>query len=98
MPEVGGGGDDEPMKKARRIWNEVLQQFKRGYKIKLRSNLSPAQLKVLNDLKVDDLIIICPADNVKAVVVEVRGTYLSKLRNQIHEGNYELTKNMKGQF
>ena len=72
MPEVGGGGDDESMKKTRRIWNEVFQRLKRGYKMLLRSNLSPAQQKVLNDLKADDSIIICPADKGKAVLVEDR--------------------------
>ena len=43
MPEVGGGSDDESMKKTRRIWNEVFQRLKRGYKMLLRSNLSLAQ-------------------------------------------------------
>ena len=61
--------------------------------MKLSSNLSPAQRKVLNELKADDSIIICPADKGKAVVVEDRETYLSKtLQDQIHEGNYEITK------
>ena len=85
-------GDDESVEKARRIRNEVFQQLKKGYKMKLRSNLSPAQRKVLNELKADDSIIICPADKGKAVVVEDRETYLSKMQDQIHEANYELTK------
>ena len=38
----------------------------------VRSNLSPAQQEVLNDLKADDSIIICPADKGKAVLVEDR--------------------------
>ena len=85
-------GDDESVEKARRIRNEVFQQLKKGYKMKLRRNLSPAQRKVLNELKADDSIIICPADKGKVVVVEDRETYLSKMQDQIHEGNYEITK------
>ena len=60
--------------------------------MKLRSNLSPAQRKVLNKLMADDSIIICPADKGKVVVVEDRETYLSKMQDLIHEGNYEITK------
>ena len=53
--------------------------------------MTPAQRKILNDLKNDDTIIICPADKGKAVVVEDRETYMSKTHDQIHEGNYVLT-------
>ena len=74
MPEVGGGSDDESMKKTRRIWNEVFQRLKRGYKMLLRSNSSPAQQKVLNDLKVDDSMIICPADKGNRVGKNREGT------------------------
>ena len=66
--------------------------MKRGYKLRLRSNLTPAQRKVLNELKADDSIIIYPADKGKAVVIEDRETYLSKMQDQIHEGNYEISK------
>jgi len=66
--------------------------LKRGYKLRLRSNLTPAQRKVLNELKADDSIIICPADKGKVVVIEDRETYLSKMQDQIHEGNYEISK------
>ena len=85
-------GDDESMEKARKIRNEVFLHLKRGYKLRLRSNLTPAQRKVLNELKADDSIIICPADKGKAVVIEDRETYLSKMQDQIHEGNYEISK------
>ena len=58
----------------------------------IKSNLTAAQRKVLQELKQDDTIIICPADKGKAVVVEDRETYLAKTVDQIHEGNYEITK------
>ena len=41
--------------------------------MKLRSNLSPAQRKVVNDLKADDSIIICTADKGNVVVVKSGG-------------------------
>ena len=84
-------GDTESVEKARAIRNVVFDQLKRGYKMTLRSNLTQAQRKVLQELKQDDSIIICPADKGKAVVVEDRDTYLAKTEDQIHEGQYERT-------
>ena len=55
-----------------------------------RNNLSAHQRKVLQELKQDESIIICPADKGKAVVVEDRETYMAKTIDQIHEGNYDL--------
>ena len=43
-------------------------------------------------MKADDTIIICPADKGKAVVVEDRDAYLAKTQDQLHEGNYEVSK------
>ena len=85
-------GEDESMEKARAIRNEVSIHLKKGYKLTLKSNLTPTQRKILKELKEDDSIIICPADKGKAVVVEDRETYLAKMQDQIHGENYELTK------
>ena len=84
-------GDAESVEKARFVRNEVFLHLKRSYKLTIKSNLTPAQRKILNDLKNDDTIIICPADKGKAVVVEDRETYMSKTHDQIHEGDYVLT-------
>ena len=43
----------------------------------LKSNLTQAQRKILQELKEDESIIICPADKGKAVVIEDRDTYLA---------------------
>ena len=59
--------------------------------MRIRSNLMPAQRKVLRELKDDDTIIICPADKGKAVVVEDRDVYMAKTQHQIHEGDYVLS-------
>ena len=53
-------GDADSMEKARYVRNEVFIHLKRSYKMKIRSNLTPAQRKVLRELKDDDTIIICP--------------------------------------
>ena len=84
-------GDTKSVEKARALRNVVFDQLKRGYKMTLRSNLTQAQRKVLQELKQDDSIIICPAEKGKAVVVEDRDTYLAKTEDQIHEGQYERT-------
>ena len=86
------GDEEESVQKARAIRNEVFNHLKRSYKMTLKSNLTPAQRKVLRELMEDDSIIICPADKGKAVVVEDRETYLTKTRDQIAEGYYELAK------
>jgi len=86
------GDEEESVQKARAIRNEVFNHLKRSYKMTLKSNLTPAQRKVLRELMEDDSIIICPADKGKAVVVEDRETYLTKTRDQIAEGDYELAK------
>ena len=65
-------GDSESVEKARAIRSEVQVQLKRSHKMVLRSNLTERQRKILNDLKADDSIVICPADKGKAVVVEDR--------------------------
>jgi len=83
-------GDADSMEKARYVRNEVFIHLKRSYKMKIRSNLTPAQRKVLRELKDDDTIIICPAGKGKAVVVEDRDVYMAKTQDQIHEGDYVL--------
>ena len=83
-------GDGESVEKARMIRNEVFIHLKKGYKMVIRNNLSVHQRKILQELKEDESIIICPADKGKAVVVEDRETYMAKTVDQIHEGNYEL--------
>ena len=86
------GDDDESVEKARAIRNEVFGHLKRSYKLKIRSNLSPSQRKVLRELMDDDSIIICPADKGKAVVVEDKIAYLMKTKDQLADGEYELAK------
>ena len=90
-------GDAKSVKKARFVRNEVFLHLERSYKLTIESNLTPAQRRILNDIKNDDTIIICPADKGKAVasVVEERETYMSKTHNQIHEGNYVLINRSK---
>jgi hypothetical protein len=80
-------GDTESVEKARAIRNVVFSELKRGYKMTLRSNLTQAQRKVLQDLKQDESIIICPADKGKAVAIEDRDTYLAKQKTRYMKDN-----------
>ena len=84
-------GDAESIEKARYVRNEVFLHLKRSYKMKIKSNLTPDQRRVLKEFKEDDTIIICPADKGKAVVVEDREAYMAKTQDQIHEGDYVLS-------
>ena len=52
----------------------------------IRNNLSAHQRKILQELKEDEPIIICPADKGKVVAVEDRETYIAKTNDQIQEG------------
>ena len=55
-------GDAESVEKARFVRNEMFLHLKRSYKLTIKSNLTPAQRRILNELKNDDTIIICLAD------------------------------------
>ena len=83
------GDDDESVEKARAISTEVYGQLKRSNKLKIKSNLSPLQRKLLWELMDDHSIIISPADKEKAVVVEVKIVYLMKTKDQVADGDYE---------
>ena len=64
----------------------------------IRNTLSVHQRMVLQELKDNELIIICPADKGKAVVVEDRETYMAKTVDQIHKGSYELVNKGEQSF
>ena len=44
----------------------------------------------MKDITSDTSIVICPADKGKAIVIEDRDNYLSKMQDQHDEGDYEL--------
>ena len=47
---------------------------------------------MIQDIVSDPSIVICPADKGKAIVIEDRDTYLSKMQQQIKDGDYILEK------
>ena len=63
----------------------MFVQIKRNCEVKNSSNLTPAQRKVLNDLKADDNIIICPPYKGKVMFVEDRDVYMAKSQDEFHE-------------
>jgi len=83
-------GDDESIEKAQQIRNSVLNQIRKGVGMKIKSNLNAEEHKLIKEITEDQTIIICPADKGKAIVIEDRETYLSKMQDQIDEGDYEL--------
>jgi len=58
----------------------------------IKDNLTKNERVILQTLKKDTSIIICPADKGKAVVIEDRDAYLRKMQDQIDEGDYQLAK------
>ena len=68
--------------KARMVRNEVFIQRKKGYKLVTRKRLSDTQRKLLQELKQDDSIIICPEDKGRAIFIEDRKTYMAKTIDQ----------------
>ena len=87
---------DQPdaIEKAQAIRNLMLSHIRNGYlkKMTIKSNLSAEEKEILRELKNDESIIICSADKGKAVDVEDTETYMSKVQQQINEGDYELAK------
>ena len=58
--------------------------------MKIKDNLSSDDAKILKEIINDLTIIICPADKGKAIVIEDKQTYLTKMQEQIDEGDYKL--------
>ena len=58
--------------------------------MKIKDNLSADDEKILKEIISDPTIIICPADKGKAIVIEDKQTYLTKMQEQIDEGDYKL--------
>ena len=78
------------MEKAQQIRNTTLNYIRRGVGMKIKSNLTSEEQKLLKEITSDPSIVICPADKGKAIVIEDRDIYLSKMQNQLDEGDYEL--------
>ena len=70
MSKSGRGWDSESVEKSRLVCNLVFQCWKQSYKMTIKSNLTPVQRHIINELKKDGLIIICFLDKGKAVMVE----------------------------
>ena len=89
---------------ARRNWrprlngirNLVSGELRKGCDMKIKPNFSKEEREILREIGEDETIIICPADKGKAIVIEDRETYIHKMYQQIHEGDYvKATKSEK---
>ena len=76
--------------KKHNIRNTTLNCIKKGVRMKIKSNLTSEEQKLLKEITSDPSIVICPADKGKAIVIEDRDIYLSKMQDQLDEGDYEL--------
>ena len=83
---------DESIEKAQKIRNLVMDHIRKGLSMTIEDNLTKNERVILQTLKKDTSIIICPADKGKAVVIEDRDAYLRKMQDQIDEGDYQLAK------
>ena len=89
-----GCEDDESMEKAQKIRNIVIHHMKKGLGMKIKENLglSSDDKKLIQEIISDPSIVICPADKGKAIVIEDRDAYLSKMQQQINDGDYIFEK------
>ena len=85
-----GFGDDESLEKAQKIRNVLIDHIKKGVGMKIKDNLSAAERKIVKEIISDPSIVICPADKGKAIVIEDRDSYLSKMQQQLDEGDYKI--------
>jgi len=83
---------NESMEKAQKIRNIVIHHMKKGLGMKIKENLSSDDKKLIQKIISDPSIVICPVDKGKAIVIEDRDTYLSKMQQQIDDGDYILEK------
>ena len=66
--------------------------------MKIKDNLSGDDTRILKEIISDPSIIICPADKGRAIVIEDRQTYLTKMQQQIDEGDYKLEKGRRKHY
>jgi hypothetical protein len=75
-----GFGDDESLEKAQKIRNVLINHIKKGVGMKIKDNLNAAERKLVKEIISDQSIVICPADKGRAIVIEDRDCYLSKMQ------------------
>ena len=81
-------GDPESVARAQGIRNMVTGELRKGFDMKIKSNLSREEREILREIGEDETIIICPADKGKAIVIEDKENYIQKMYQQIDEGDY----------
>ena len=63
-------------------------ELRKGFDMKIKSNLSREEREILREIGEDESIIICPADNRKAIFIKDNKNYIQKMYQQIDEGDY----------
>jgi hypothetical protein len=88
-----GCGDDKSLVKAQIIRNMMIDHIRKGVGMKIKDNLTVAEQNLVKEISSDPTIVICPADKGKAIVIEDRDCYLSKMQQQLDEGDYKINNN-----
>ena len=83
-----GDPDSMACARAQGIRNLVSGELRKGYDMKIKSNLSKEEREILKQIGDDETVIICPADKGKAIVIKDKETYIQKIYQQIDEGDY----------
>ena len=89
-------GHPDSIARAQGIRNMVSGELRKGFDMKIKTNLSKEEREILRKIGEDETIIICPADKGKAIVIEDKENYIQKMYQQIEEGDYtKATKSEK---
>ena len=75
------------MARAQGIRKLILGELRKGYDMKIKSNLSKEEREIFKQIGDDETIIIYPADKGKTIVIEDKETYIQKMYQQIDEGD-----------
>ena len=75
---------------AQKIRNIAIDHIRKGCRMKIKSNLTQREMKLLKEIKQDQSIVIVPAGKGRAVVIEDRENYLMKMQDQLNDGVYVL--------
>ena len=67
------------MEKVQKIRNVLINHIKKGVGMKIKDKLNAAERKLVKEIISDQSIVICPADKGRAIVIEDRDCYLSKM-------------------
>jgi len=82
----------QSIEKSQKIRNVAVNFMRKFKNMKIKSNLSNREWRILKELKEDKSIIITSADKGAAVCIEDKTSYLKKCQDQLKSDDYILSK------